>query len=232
MQTMYPPSAKRRATAAPIASPAPTRRATPFDFDMSISRTSDLIRRDPHDFVRDHPVDGAIAVAELAKNLVGMLADAWRGASDRRFIDLKPCRRLRLPYPSDHRLIELRDDVARHDLRVMDDLAAAQDRRAGNVGCVEPFQPFGGGMPSDVLRHLVDPRGGVERSLRWRCKTRILGELGIAGSSTKSLPFGIRNGAGGEVAVAGLEHEIGPVVGIGGYRLGSDHRVLHHAFRP
>src|SRR5207244_10577185 len=51
----------------------------------------------PHRFVRDHPVDGAIAVAELAKNLVGMFADARRGATDRRFIDLKPCRRLRLP---------------------------------------------------------------------------------------------------------------------------------------
>src|SRR5713101_6478346 len=70
MQTLYPPSAKRRATAAPIASPAPTRRATPFDFDMFISRTSDLIRRDPHRFIRDHPFYGAIAVAKLTKNLV------------------------------------------------------------------------------------------------------------------------------------------------------------------
>src|SRR5437016_5161483 len=188
MQTLYPPSAKRRATAAPIASPAPTRRATPFDFDMFISRTSDLIRRDPHRFIRDHPVDGAIAVAELAKNLVGMLADPWRGTTDRRFVDVEPCRRLRLPHPSDHRLIELGDDIARHHLLVMYDLAAAQDRRAGNVGGVEPFQPLGGGMQSDVLGHLVDPRGGIDRARRGRREARILGKLGIAGSSAKTLP--------------------------------------------
>src|SRR5258708_38795801 len=85
----------------------------------------------PHRAITDHPVDGAIAVAELAKNLAGMLADAWRGASDRRFIDLKPCRRLWLPYPSDHRLVELGDGVARHHLLVMDCFAPAPCRRAG-----------------------------------------------------------------------------------------------------
>jgi hypothetical protein len=40
---------------------------------------------------------------------------------------------------SDHRLIELGNDVARDNLFVMDDLTAAQDRRAGNVGGIEPF---------------------------------------------------------------------------------------------
>src|SRR6266446_2424126 len=232
MQTMYPPSAKRRATAAPITSPAPTRRATPFDFETSISRTSDSIRRHPHRFVRDHPVDSAIAVAELAKNLVGMFADARGGSTDDGFADLEAGRRLRLAHPSDHRLIELGDDIARHHLLVMDDLAAAQDRRTWDVGGVEPFQPLGGSMLSDVLGHLVDPRGGIDGARRWRREARIPGELGIAGSSAKTLPFGIRNGAGSEVAVAGLEHEIGPVVRIGSCRFGSDHRVLHHAFRP
>jgi hypothetical protein len=48
-----------------------------------------------------------------------VLADAGRRAADRRLVDLEAGRRLRLPHPSDHRLIELRDDVARHDLLVM-----------------------------------------------------------------------------------------------------------------
>jgi hypothetical protein len=38
---------------------------------MFISRTSDLIRRDPHRFIRDHPVDGAIAVAESERLVSG-----------------------------------------------------------------------------------------------------------------------------------------------------------------
>ena len=59
-----------------------------------------------------------------------------------------------------------------------------------------------------------------------------LASLGSPVALAKSLPFGIGDRAGGDVAVAGLEHEIGPVVGIGRGRLGADDRVLHHAFRP
>ena len=87
-------------------------------------------------------------------------------------------------------------------------------------------------MLGDVFGHLVDARGGVDRTRRWRRKPRILGQLGIARRPAETLPFGIRKGAGRDVAVAGLEHEVGPVVGIGRCGLGADHRVLHHAFRP
>ena len=114
----------------------------------------------------------------------------------------------------------------------MNDLAAAQDRCAGNVGGIEPFQPFRGAMLGDVFRHLVDAGGGVDRTRRRRRKPWIPGELRIARRPAKTLPFGIGNGAGRDVTVAGLEHEVRTVVGIGRRGLGADHRVLHHAFRP
>ena len=161
----------------------------------------------PHRFIRDHPFYCAIAVAKLTKNLVGMPADAWRGATDRRFVDLKPRRRLRLPHPSDHRLIELRDDVARHHLLVMDDLAAAQDRRTGHVGGVESLQPLGGGMLSDysailLIRAVVltERADGVAKRDPWQARDHR--------KFAETLPFRIEM-VPAVVAVAGLEHQSG-----------------------
>src|SRR5260370_33319445 len=71
-------------------------------------------------------------------------------------------------------------------------------------------------MLSDILCHLVDTRGGIDRARRRRGEARILGKFGIAGRPAEALPFGIRTGAGRDVALAGLEHGIGPVVRIGG----------------
>ena len=78
----------------------------------------------------DHLLDGTIVIAEFAQHLAGVLADTRRRTADRGLIDLEAGRRLRLPHPPDHRLVELDDQVARDDLLVMDDLAAAQDRGA------------------------------------------------------------------------------------------------------
>jgi len=63
----------------------------------------------------------------------------------------------------------------------VDDLAAAQDWRARNIGGIKPLQPFSGGVLSDIFGHLVDTRGGIDRTRRRRRKARILGKFGIAG---------------------------------------------------
>jgi len=86
-----------------------------------------------HGAFSNHYFDLAIVIPQLAQHIAGVLADAGGWSSDRSLVDFKPGRRLRLPHTSDHWLIELRDDVARDDLLVMDDLAAAQDRRAGKL---------------------------------------------------------------------------------------------------
>src|SRR5882757_5748630 len=127
MQTLYPPSVKRRATAAPMASPAPTRRATPLDFAIAISRSSDLVRCRAYSLVRNHRVDGAVTVTEVTQYDAGVLADPWRRTADDGLVSLEDGRRLRLPHPTHRRLVELLDQAAGHDLLVLDDLAAAQD---------------------------------------------------------------------------------------------------------
>src|SRR5205085_5012886 len=162
----------------------------------------------------------------------GVLADAGSRPADRGLIDLKAGCRLRLPHPSDLRLIELRDDAARDYLFIVDDFASPQDRRARDVSGVKALQPFGSGVLADILRHLVDARRGVDRTRRRRCKSGILGKLGIAGGPAKPLPFGIRNGTSRDVAVAGLKYEIRSIVRIRGGGFGSHYRVLHHSFRP
>ena len=114
----------------------------------------------------------------------------------------------------------------------MDDFATAQDWCAGNVGRIEPVQPLGGGVFGDIFGHFVDAGGGIDRARRWRRKPRILGELWIPRGAAKTLPFRIRDGTGSDVAIAGLEHEIRTIVGIGRCGFRAHHRVLHHAFRP
>ena len=173
-----------------------------------------------------------IVVTQFPQYLARVLADPGSRPADRGLIDLKAGRRLRLPHPPDLRLIELRDDAARDHLFIVNDFASPQDRCARHVGSVEALQPFGSGVLADIFRHLVDAGRGVDRARRRRRKAGILGKLGIAGGPAKALPFGIRDGTGRDVAVAGLEHEIRPIVRIGGGGLGSYHRVLHHAFRP
>src|SRR3954447_24973389 len=130
--------AKRRATAAPIASPAPTSNATSFDGDTFTSfRVSS-----PHHLVGNHPVDIAGAVTQIEQDVARMLADARSRAANLRFISLEPSGRFRLPHPPDTWLIEFRDQLPRDDLLVVDDFAAAKNRRAWHIIGIEPLQPF------------------------------------------------------------------------------------------
>src|ERR1700724_327473 len=158
-----------------MASPAPTSRATlRFRVTLFSSCFVRMFRpncppaawlrlgRYPHRLLADHPVDGALVVTEFTRDLT----NSRRRPSDHRPVGFEARRRLGLPNPSDHRLIELRDDVARDYLLVMNDLAAAQNRRARNVGGIEPLEPFGGGGLADILRHPVDAGGSVERARR------------------------------------------------------------------
>ena len=92
-----------------------------------------------------------------------MLSDAGRGATDHRFVDLEPCRRLRLPHPSDHRLIELGDDVARHHLLVIDDLAAAQFEV--NKAAIGGPAPRVGEHTREVLRDLGYDDGAIDKMI-------------------------------------------------------------------
>src|SRR5262245_15714984 len=176
--------------------------------------------RHAHAALGDHLVDGAIVVTQLPQYVARVLADPGSRPADRGRIDLKAGRRLRLPHPPDLRLIELSDDFARDNLFIVDDFASAKDRRARDVSGVQALQPFASAVLADILRHLVDARRGVDRTRRWRRKSGILGKFGIAGGPAKPLPFGVRNGTGGDVAVAGLEHEIRSIVRIGRGGLG------------
>src|SRR5882757_6337172 len=198
MQTLYPPSAKRRATAAPIASPAPTRRATPLDFDILVSRTS--IRCRAYSFVRNHRVDGGVTVTEVTQYDAGVLTHPRRRAANDGLADLEDGCRLRLPHPAHRRLVELLDQTARQDLFVLDDFAAAQDRRARHVRGIQPLQPLGGGALSDVFLHLVDARSGVDKACPRCGEPLVPSKFRIARRPAKTLPFGIGNGASGDVA--------------------------------
>src|SRR5258705_12335125 len=129
-----------------MASPAPTRRATPLlDFDIPVSRSSDLIRCRAYGFVRNHRVDGGLAVSEVTQYGAGVLTDPWRRAADGGLADLEDGRRLRLPHPAHRRLVEILDQAACHDLLVMDDLAAAQDRHAPHIGGIQPLEQLDAG---------------------------------------------------------------------------------------
>src|SRR5882762_7130012 len=215
-----------------MASPAPTRRATPPDFNIPASRTSDLIRGRAYGFVRNHRVDGTVTVTEFTQYDAGVLTYPWCRAADDGLADLEDGRRLRLPHPAHRRLVELLDQAACHDLLVMDNLAATQDRRARHIGGIQPLQPLGGGALADVFLHLVDARGGVDKACPRCGEPLVPGQFRIARRLAEALPFGVRDRAAGDIAVARLEHEVRTVVGIHGRGFGADHRVLHHAFRP
>src|SRR5581483_3174400 len=143
---------------------------------------------------------GGFVISKLPQHVPRMLADTRRGSSDRRLIDAEPRRRLWLTHASDAGLIELDNELARHHLLVVDDLVASEYRRARHVGCIEPIEPFLCRVALDVFLHLLDARGGVDRSRRWRGKPAVLGQFGIACRSAEALPFRIRNGPAGDVA--------------------------------
>src|SRR4029078_9950917 len=144
--------------------------------------------RDADRTFSDHLVDGAVVIAQFAQYLARMLPDTGRRPADRSPIDLEAGARLGLPHPSNHRLVELRDDIACYDLLVMDDLATTQDWCARHVGGIEPLQPFGRRVLRDVFRHLVDAGGGIDRAGRGRREPRILGKLRIARCPAEALP--------------------------------------------
>src|SRR5262249_29738073 len=137
MQTVYPPWAKRRATAAPIASPAPTKRATFCDVVISA-----LAACDSHDFRSDHPGDLVVAEGQRLQDLPRTLAEAGRWPRDRGGALLEPRRGLRLAHAAHGRLLQLFDDAPGGDLLVRHDLVPAQHGRAGNVFGIEPGKPF------------------------------------------------------------------------------------------
>src|SRR5882757_1030776 len=161
-----------------------------------------------------------------------MLSYARRRAPDDGFVHLETGGGLRLPDAADRRLFELGDDAAGDDLFVADDLASTQDRRAGNIRRIQPLEPFGRAVLHDILRHLMDARGRIHRTRGGCREAGVLGKFGIAGRPAEALPFGIRDSARGDVAVAGLEHKIRPVIRISRRRFGADDRVLHHALWP
>src|SRR4051794_17079146 len=82
--------------------------------------------RYPNRFFADHLVDSAVVVTKIAQHVACVLANSGRRPADCGLVDFELRRGLRLPHPSDHRLIELSNNVARDDLFVMDNLAAAQ----------------------------------------------------------------------------------------------------------
>ena len=83
-----------------------------------------------------------------------MLAHARRGTADGRLVALEPRGGLGLPHASHRWLIELRDDLARYNLRMVDDLASAQYWCTRNVGGIEATVVSDGlivGVPKDTF---------------------------------------------------------------------------------
>ncbi len=98
-------------------------------------------------------IDRALVIAELAQHLTGMLADPRRRPANNGLIAVEIAPPASAAVPGRPRLVELGNEAARHHLLVVDDLAAAQDRRTRHVGRIKPLQPFGGG----VLRRYIPP---------------------------------------------------------------------------
>src|SRR6478736_8395700 len=165
--------AKRRATAAPIASPAPTSNATSFACDTSIS----LRGSNPDHLVGNHLVNIAGAVTQVEQHGARMLANARGRACNLRCAALEPGGRLRLPYPADTGLIELGDQLSRHDLLVADDFVAAKDWRTWHIIGIEQLQPLRGRTLRNVFAHLVDARDRIRIPRQLRGKPRILCQL-------------------------------------------------------
>ena len=117
---------------------------------------------------------------------------------------------------ADAGLLEFGDDPARDDLLVVDDLLAPQIGAQGTSAASSRSSHSRRVCWPIYSCHLVDARGGIDRAPRRRRESRVLAQFGIAGGPAETLPFRIRNGAAGEVAVLRLEHEIGPVVRVGG----------------
>src|ERR1700738_2435314 len=189
MQTAKPPRATRLATAAPIASPAPTSKATLSACVMFLSPEPIIsLAGNPDGAIGDHSLDFTVAVSKLPQHLFRMLPHPRGRSGYDGLVDFEASRRFGVPDPTDRRLVEFGDDVPRDDLFVMDDLAAPQDRRARDVRRVETLQPFGRRVLHDVFGHLIDAGRGVHRARSRRGKARILDEFRIAGRVAEAVP--------------------------------------------
>src|ERR1700744_4512854 len=103
--------------------------------------TTDASARQPHGLVFDHLADGALVVAEFGQHFARMLADARGRAADLRLVQLEACGVFWLPYLPARGCLEFGDQAARDLLLFVDDLGAAQDGRAGDVGGTQPLEP-------------------------------------------------------------------------------------------
>src|SRR5260370_9370697 len=72
--------------------------------------------------------------------------------------------------------------------------------------------------------------GGALES--WRVESRYCCRPLSTRSSTKALPLGIGDGADGDIAVSGLEDQIGACGRVGSCRFPADHGVLGHGLGP
>ena len=161
-----------------------------------------------------------------------MLADLRRGRrrTGRRAAELR--RRLGLAHAADAGMVVLGDQAAGHHLLVGHHLAAAQDRGARHVGLVEARQPVGRGALGENVAHQGDALGSVGGARGRRVEALVVGQRRLLDGAAEALPFGVRDRAGGHVAVERLEDQVGPRLGVVRRGLLSDHRVLHHRFRP